>query len=593
MSRSRLTTQQAELYRKALSGEVKLVGWGLRNSFPFHRWQEQYPLAFLIDTNFSLWDTRHEGLEILNPLALRDYAAQEHAVVAYYQSGAVTAYAKRVGGMTCLPPLPLQHLLRTLARPDDETKADNITPLSEGDRKRIIQNTPPFATRLEITQTRKDLFSSYDWQAFITSCLPSIPVVEQKEEIVVLACNSLYAGGAERQIVNCATGFSDRGWQTHFLATMNENHAPHYIQTLRDHNISTTFAQKDLNEKGKAFVDAFLKTLTPQVRAILWHLPIEYIAQIASTMMYFQQVRPRLVIAYLDWSNVIAGMAAVLSGVPEIIISGRSYAPPHYPNFFAHVLPTMREMHRILATCPNVHFTNNARAAATDYSLWLGLDPSKITTIPNCLTPRFLKPPKALALQRIRKELKIGRNDKIVLGIFRLSPEKRADKFLDILADLIKADNRVSGIICGDGDLREQLQKQAKQLGIEHRIQFLGVVDTVQEIMNCADILLHTAVIEGMPNVMIEAQSQGLPVVSQRIGGVLDCLAPALHDYCLELNDWAGMTGAALTLLKKPTLRKKLGAKARSFVRRSFSISRLIDRNLALTRYHKRPKKMK
>ena len=579
---SRLSDEQRNLYQRALDGEINLIGWGVRPNFHLHRWQEGYPIKTFVDTNFALWDTRFEKMGVLNPMALRDFDPKSHAVINYYNSKDVDSYAKRVAGITSLPPKPLQHLLFELSYTKN-IQPSYDDPLSLSHFQNLLHVLDHYIKdHRPMPQKLKNDLSKYRWDTFIKTALPHIQTRQQKEQTVVLACNSLYPGGAERQIVNLSVGFHQAGWQTHFLTTMNEGAAPHYLEPLRKAGIGISFAQKDLRLKDKAFIDQFLNEQTPEVRAVLWHLPIEYILQIVGSMLYLQKVRPRVLIAYLDWSNIIAAMAGLLTGVPEIIISGRSLAPPHYPQFFAHVEDSMRILYRILSTCPNVHFTNNARYAAGDYASWLKIDRDNIRVIPNCLTPSFSKRPKEAVLKATRTAMGIKRSDKVVLGVFRLSNEKRPELFVKCLARLIKEDKSVKGILCGDGPLLPSLQNLAKKQKIENRLLFAGNVDNVQELMGVSDILLHTAEIEGLPNAIIEAQSQALPVVSCRIGSILDCLAPALHPYCLENGSLDGLVDATHNLLKKPALKNKLGKEAQAYVLKNFSVRKLVDRNMSL-----------
>lgn len=567
----RLSDTHKELYRRALDQQAELIGWGFRQGASLYKWQERSPLSAYVDTNTALWNTRHDQRDILNPSCLS--GRKGCAVINYYHSSDVAARTKQLTGTPALPPMPLQHLLREL-RPEPATKRtasdiiEKIDPLLQQDSKP--------------TAALQKLLASYDWTDFVSDALPLIPARKTKKKSIVLACNSLHTGGAERQIINCAIGFKKEGWQTQFLATMNDIRTPHYFQALKDERIPVSFALGETPLTDKAYLKSFLSGLTPEVRAVLWHLPLEVTAQIVSAMVYLDKVKPRLIIAYLDWSSLIAAFAGLLTGVPDIILSGRGHAPTRFPHFFENVIPVFYDLYQILLKCHSVRFTNNALNARDDYARWLGIDSQRIDYIPNALTPQFLKKPSFASKEKCRQLYAIRKGEKVILGVFRLAQEKRPDKFLDILHTLLKTDSKTRGIICGDGILKDSLLKQAKKLGIKARLTFAGTTNDIRELMSVSDILLHTCPTEGMPNVMLEAQAQQLPVVCIRSGGVEDCLAPELFPYSVTTEDWEGLAKTVRLLLKKPALRQQVGQAARAFVKKNFSIDKLVQRNLAL-----------
>lgn len=592
-----LTEVELSTYKRAVNGEVSFIGWGIRPHYHFDRWQELWPIAFFVDSNIHLWDAVVDGHTTYNPLVLEKYDPERYAVLNYYLADIVETYVKRVSNMPCLPPLTLQHALREvelgakgfMPKPYTATKPmpqETWQVLSE---KLIpLISTYPNPKALKNARKLYSLLGTYNWTDFVAGIAQSIKPKDPKINTVALITNSLYPGGAERQIVNCAIGFKNLGWETHMIAVLGDQAAPHYLQLLHDKNIPFQYIAEGITGTNSlAVTQEILASLPDEVKLALWHLPREIVFQTALLIRQFQQTKPRLVIAYLDWANAIGAMAAVLSGVPEIIISGRNYPPQYFPHFFEKTHEVFYNIYQVLLHCPRVRFTNNAPDAGDAYAKWLGVEADRIKFVPNCLSDSFITQPKAERLDRVRAQYGFSAKDKIVLGVFRLAKEKRPDKFVNVLAKLIKADKNVKGIICGIGPLLPELQEQAQKLKISDKIVFAGLCNTVPELMNIATIMLHTAAFEGMPNVMIEAQSQALPIVCTKSGGVIDCLASDLHSYAFEQEDWDGVTKAATKLLKQPSLRKRLGEAARAHIRKEFAITKLVKRYLDLTPFAK------
>lgn len=109
--------------------------------------------------------------------------------------------------------------------------------------------------------------------------------------------------------------------------------------------------------------------------------------------------------------------------------------------------------------------------------------------------------------------VKVKRSFK-ALAVGRLSYQKGFDNLLDIWKEFI--DNNESWIlkIAGDGELMTPLKEKAKSLNIDKSVQFLGKVDSLNELYSDSDFLLMTSRYEGLPMVLLEAKSWSLPVIA-------------------------------------------------------------------------------
>ena len=110
-----------------------------------------------------------------------------------------------------------------------------------------------------------------------------------------------------------------------------------------------------------------------------------------------------------------------------------------------------------------------------------------------------------------------------LLFVGRLSQEKNIDVILEGIAALKSTvDTEISLDICGDGDQRKRLEKQAATLGIDSDVRFHGMVprtDTGRHYEG-ADILLLASSTEGWPKVLMEGMLYGLPCIGTSVGSV-------------------------------------------------------------------------
>ncbi len=113
----------------------------------------------------------------------------------------------------------------------------------------------------------------------------------------------------------------------------------------------------------------------------------------------------------------------------------------------------------------------------------------------------------------VRKDLSID-HDTIVVGLFgRLSIQKNPIRALCIYNKYFKT-NPNSLLMCvGDGELKKEMKKKAKELGVSRNILFLGFRTDVDVLLSAVDVMLMPSLFEGLPLGGIEAQTNGLPVL--------------------------------------------------------------------------------
>jgi len=74
-------------------------------------------------------------------------------------------------------------------------------------------------------------------------------------------------------------------------------------------------------------------------------------------------------------------------------------------------------------------------------------------------------------------------------------------------------------VLAGEGSLRTQLESKVKELGIEHRVIFLGAVNNMVTFYHAIDLFCLPSLNEGLPLSPLEAQASGIPVIISNVGG--------------------------------------------------------------------------
>lgn len=113
---------------------------------------------------------------------------------------------------------------------------------------------------------------------------------------------------------------------------------------------------------------------------------------------------------------------------------------------------------------------------------------------------------------KIRKQLNL--KDYFVVGhIGRFSPEKNHKKLIDIFKEIKKLNPNVKLILCGDGEMRHEIEVQIERLRLKNDVMLLGIIDNVNEILQAVDVVIMPSLFEGQPFALLEAQAAGLKCV--------------------------------------------------------------------------------
>ena len=171
----------------------------------------------------------------------------------------------------------------------------------------------------------------------------------------------------------------------------------------------------------------------------------------------------------------------------------------------------------------------------------------------------------------------------IVLSVGRAVEKKGYGDLLDALALLPKGLSwRFRHI--GGGAMMRELQARAGALGIAERVDWLGAQpqERVLEEMRRSDLFVLASKVagdgdrDGLPNVLMEANSQGLAVVATRVSGIPELVVDGRTGVLTEPDDPDELFRALNRLILNPNIRRQLGRAGTEHVRESFSLSRNI-----------------
>ncbi|MFM5115989.1 glycosyltransferase [Aeromonas hydrophila] len=494
----------ALLHQELLSGKRKAIAWGVAGNLYYHVLQSPYPFIAIIDgLNGPQVGQFAFDIPIVGPDVLNQYHAEEVVIV-------ICSDLQKFG----------EQIIEQLSHYGDYPY---ITPYVEA----TSQPSIVLQQRLErLIRERR---------------IHRLPQVVQR---VVLYIHSLGKGGAERQMVLLAIGLRQLGWEVH-LITVKDNGSDinHWEELLRTHGVMRYFvpsarefwAEMERNKEENSYQLA--NELASFFEPFILH-------GIVAAYHYMQRVQPKLVIAYLDDSNVIASLAAIFAGVEHIIISGRSVAPLELPVYLGvYDESRLGAFYRLLTDLPGIVLSVNSIAGAQSYARWLRLSESSIPVVKNAVMAKRIEGQAPL------HQLNINSSSPILMGIMRLSPEKSPFSFIDVVASVISKLPQTHAILIGDGPLYSEIATYISQQSCNDKIHLVGVKDNIFEWLSCASILISTSTHEGMSNVILEAQALGCPVVATDIPGNRETVLTEFSCDLTPYGEWGLMVENIVSLL--------------------------------------------
>ena len=122
--------------------------------------------------------------------------------------------------------------------------------------------------------------------------------------------------------------------------------------------------------------------------------------------------------------------------------------------------------------------------------------------------------------QRLEKRRALGIRDdqQVLLNLGRLGTEKNLGELMELFAQAQKSNDKMVFLIVGDGPAREDLEKQARELGVADHVIFTGMVDPseVQNYYQLADVFVSASTSETQGLTYIEAAANGLPLLCRQ-----------------------------------------------------------------------------
>jgi len=408
---------------------------------------------------------------------------------------------------------------------------------------------------------------------------------------VVFYTGQLGAGGAERQMTRIAGAFMRRYQDKTPIAGRDLLATP---KVCIRHTTAATQSGFFLPVLATAGIDVYvlneealpnvadIPEISADLHALMDFLPVDLYENTLKLALYFKETKAEYVYCWQDGGVLTAALAALIAGVPRIIASFRGMPPNLRPDMLR---PQMPYLYKALRDIPGVSFSANNGVSARAYERWLGFGKGEIAVVHNAVPP--VLPDGDAADHEIWADIeaKSPECSQTVLGVFRFEQVKNPRLWVEVAKAYISQHPNTRFVAFGTGTQLEDCRRRIASAGLAHRVFFPGATGHVGFFMHKADVLLHLARTEGLPNVLIEGHLAGLPLLATPAGGTAEILENGVSGWLLSCADGAPVAEITEKLghmLANPDRMSSMGAAGLRHAQHMFSMDSILDKTATL-----------
>jgi len=191
------------------------------------------------------------------------------------------------------------------------------------------------------------------------------------------------------------------------------------------------------------------------------------------------------------------------------------------------------------------------------------LDPGNLTVMFNGVDEKFFYP----------KQKKSEDTDKYILYVGRIDREKGLFDLVECGRYVCNEMNNVSFVLAGNGRDLSNLKQKIKKAGLQKKFKFLGQVDKNQlvKLYQNASIFVLPSYHEGLPGVVLEAMSCGLPVITTDVRGNRDLISNGKNGIVVSPRAPKKLAAAIVCLLNDDDMQLNLGKNARKTIEENYT----------------------
>jgi glycosyltransferase involved in cell wall biosynthesis len=325
-------------------------------------------------------------------------------------------------------------------------------------------------------------------------------------------------------------------------------------------------------------------------RAPLWLRPINPLdaVPLAALAWFCWRQRFDLVATHTSKGGFLGRLAARIAGVPAIVHHAHGFA--FHKVLSAPVHRAFVVLEKVAAHCGDLIISVNKQHRDDAIRLQVA-PPEQIVAIHNGVDVHAAAEGKR---ERGRKALGIPEESLVVGSVGRLAEQKGFIYLIRAMKQVLETVPDAVLVLCGDGPLREELEREATSLGIAGNVRFTGFRRDIPDILAAMDVFALPSLWEGLSISLLEAIAAGKAIVATDIDANREALRDGIDSLLVPAGRSDALADAVCRLAGNERLRTALALAARSNAVTRFSHERMVEQNIAAydsvrLRKHRKP----
>ena len=182
----------------------------------------------------------------------------------------------------------------------------------------------------------------------------------------------------------------------------------------------------------------------------------------------------------------------------------------------------------------------------------------------------------------IRSSLGLAELARLLLVVGTLKKQKGHQFLIQAVSPIIMETPDLHILFAGDGPLRETLEAQVREAGLEKHIHFLGNRQDVPDLLAASNYFVLPSLWEGLPMALIEAMASGLPVVATQVSGSQQVITHDETGILVPPGDTVALNQAIKALLADPERAREMGQAARARMEALFGAKKQAEEHMQL-----------
>jgi len=178
---------------------------------------------------------------------------------------------------------------------------------------------------------------------------------------------------------------------------------------------------------------------------------------------------------------------------------------------------------------------------------------------------------------RIRRRLGLEPSRRYIVNVARFHPVKNQEGLLHAFREVTAVAPDVDLLLVGDGPRRARCEELTRDLGIAHRVRFLGVRNDVPDVLQAVDLFVLSSTTEAASLTLLEALASSVPVVVTDVGGNPEIVRHGVEGLLAARGDSHALAIAMLQVLGDPEKARAMALAGRLRAATVYRLDQTID----------------